>query len=126
MYDAKRRVVTELEIIAVTCPNCHAPKGAFCRNSNRHVLALHDDINESIFHQSRVHLARSKQGFNAKLGHLNNSQKELIVYYAFVILCEEVAKNTKDENGGVATAEQIQVQFVRQGIEELRIDGFLK
>lgn len=109
------KTVTEDEIIAAWCPTCHARPGQGCRDKNRHTLVERIGQIGLSFHQPRVMVA-----------HLGPTEKALIIYYAFIMLCDSVSINSETVLGKWHTSEEIQTFFGKMALNELKKEGLIK
>ena len=112
----KGKVINERTVLSVFCPNCRVrgqrlcidPRGAPLQKAHpeRYLFAyelLTDRVN----------------------GKLSATDKALISYYAFIMLCDSVSVRSKEVLGIEMTTEQIQAGFCRKAIEALQEDGLL-
>lgn len=125
--DHTRKVVTEAEILAVPCPTCHASKGMGCRRTDNRSIPLQTAlITDALsFHPPRVFDAQQAQLLRNFGRFLGPSEKSLITYYAYVMLCDSVAGKSTELIGKPFNSLEIQKFFAQCAITELRKDGLL-
>lgn len=122
MEPSKRKVCTEAEILAVRCPICEAIPGRPCISHQRHALIVRLGQTEFSFHSARISTAqdiRWKEKFGVSL---SQSEKTLILQYAFIMLCDSVSTKSIEVMGRQYTSDQIQAYFCNQAIKELQND----
>lgn len=124
MAESQRKVVSEAEILSISCPKCHAIEEHGCLTNDRRVLCRKIDDTELAFHSERVFAAFQKQ-FHGKWGKLGATEKALICYYAYIMLCDSVSTKSVELLGKQFTTEQIQAFFANEAIQELKRDKLL-
>lgn len=124
MVESQRRVLSEKEILNVPCPNCHVQVGVACRNSARHVLVVMTGQTELSFHSARIFIAQQQQ-MRDRFGILGATEKALICYYAFVMLCDSVSTKSIEVIGKDVSSQEIQAMFVQEAIKALRNDKLI-
>lgn len=122
---SKRQVVTEEEILAIRCPRCHVAPNVGCHNIERHPLSFIEGATELSFHRERIMVAHAVQLQRKFDRALTSTDKALIVYYAFVMLCDSVSTQSKSLLGSEFTSDQIQAFFAHKAIEQLKKDRLL-
>lgn len=121
---SQRKVLTELEILTVTCPTCNCVPGVGCLNPERHVLAKHANQTELSFHPKRVAAAFEDQ-FRKAMGKMGATEKALVCYYSFISLCDSCSTKSMKLFGKEMSSRDIQTFFAQQAIQELKHDGLL-
>lgn len=111
------------QIMEVACIACDAKVGKPCRaghNGTGYVLVG--------FHDKRVEL----RGKLPSLGNLDTdtklgpTDKAIITYYAYVMLCDSVATKSEELLGKRFTSAEVQRFFAKQAVIELQKDGMLR
>lgn len=100
-----------------SCRTCHAARGMQCRRGGE----------SGGFCATRV-LQAQKNREAKLLGsdiNLTPGEKALIVYYAFIILCDSVSTKSKEVLGVEHSSLNIQGFFIKQAIEEAKKDGLI-
>lgn len=128
MSESKRAGINEREILSVECPTCCVPAGKICRMKDAKTpLAYEIGATEFSFHITRVILAQDtvikRLGFGEAL---TPSEKGLILYYSFIMLCDSVSTKSELIFGRKMESEDIQKFFAFKAVEELRNDGLMK
>lgn len=125
--ESYRSVISEKEILAISCPTCFRPADKLCvSRSNGMVLAFEVGATECSFHAARIMKAQDEQIKKLGLQPLGPTEKSLILYYAFIMLCDSVSEKSKELLGKQLTSEQVQAFFAHKAIEELKNDGLFK
>jgi hypothetical protein len=125
--ESQRKIITEKDILAVSCPACLRFVGMTCVTPlNRRALAFEVGVTECSFHAARIMKAQDQQIKNLGLQPLGSTEKALILYYAFIALCDSVSTKSQELFGKEFTSEDIQRRFAQEAIKELRHDGLFK
>lgn len=124
MLNSQRKVIGEDEILALACRHCHSEPGVGCKNAQRHALVHHLPDMELAFHSQRIMDAFERQA-TSRMGRLSPTDKALITYYAFVMLCDSVSTKTMVMFGKEFTSEDIQKFFATEAVKELRKDKLI-
>lgn len=61
-----------------------------------------------------------------KMQTLDATDKALIVYYAYIMLCDSVAAHSVKVLGKKFTSEEIQAFFGQKAVNELRLEGLIR
>lgn len=128
MDKSTRHVISEQEILAVQCPTCNRAAGKTCvAVRNRAPLSYEINVTECSFHAARIIAAQDEQikrlGFGNVLG---PTEKALILYYAYIMVCDSVASKSKEMFGKEMNTEEIQRFFAHKAVDELRHDELFK
>ncbi len=111
------RIVTEREILAIPCLECRARSKRMCFDVRGNTREL--------AHASRIREAQARQAARILGDVLDPTDKALILYYAFIKLCDSVSTKAPQVLGIDLNSEQIQAFFCRKAVEELKKDGLL-
>jgi hypothetical protein len=125
MEESQRKVVTESEILSFACRKCHVIAGVGCKRADRTPLTHAIEDTELAFHRERIMDAWASQT-NKCMGRLSATDKALIVYYAFVMICDSVSTKAEEVLGKEFSSEQIQKFFASEAIKELRKDRLIE
>lgn len=111
--------LSQEQIREVSCVVCGAKPKEYCRQQGRNTALLE-------CHPQRTAL-RSKLGDLTFDKSLDATDKALITYYGYVMICDAVAANSEKMfgEGKVFTSQEVQQFFARKAINELREDGLL-
>jgi hypothetical protein len=126
MSDSQRKVLTEVEILAVACPQCKAPVNMGCRTEHGHVFARRLNADEFSFHALRITTAYELRLDRVLGKKLDATDKALIVYYAYIALCDSVSAKSVEMLGKETSSVDIQRYFAQKAIYELRNDGLFQ
>lgn len=121
----KRKVVTEAQILEVSCPTCHCLAGLGCLTPERHTLATKVGSTRLSFHSERISAAYDLQ-FTSAFGLLDASAKSLVLFYAYGMLCDSVSLKSLEMLGKYHTSKQVQTFFAQKAVAELKKDGLLE
>jgi hypothetical protein len=109
-------VINEKTVLSVVCPDCFARPKRQCFGHRGEIL-------------KKAHPARFKYAqellTDRLAGKLNATDKALVLYYAYIMLCDSVSANSQAVLGIVMDTEQIQAGFARKAIQALQEDGLL-
>lgn len=119
-----RKVLSEEDILATECRNCHAIVNVGCKNKSRHPLVHTEASTELAFHRERIMDAWAQHS-QRRMGPLNATDKALITYYAFIMLCDSVSTKAVELLGEPFTSEDIQKFFAMKAVAELKKDKLL-
>lgn len=109
-------VINEKTILSVVCPNCFArPKMECFEIRGRPRLKSHPE---------RIRYAQELLS-DRVAGKLSATDKALVLYYAYIMLCDSVSARSKEVLGIVMSTEEIQAGFARKAIQALQEDGLL-
>lgn len=125
MEESKRVVLTEAEILSKPCRKCHAIEGVGCKNEARYPLVHRLGDTELAFHRQRIMDAWSTHS-ERRMGILSSTDKALIAYYAFIMLCDSVSTKATELLGKPFTSEDIQKFFAHKAILELKKDRLIE
>jgi hypothetical protein len=112
--------LTRAQIMEVPCIVCEAKQAKSCRE--------HSKSNKPIigFHRERIELRLKHPVLPAEIPTtLNPTEKALICYYAFVMLCDSCEANSEKLFGKHFKSADVQRMFARKAIQELKKDGFI-
>lgn len=112
--EANKLVPTFEQQRMVVCPICRANEGLPCQP----IKGIYHTM--SYNHAERVELATHK------LNILQNTDKTIIIQYAFLIMAEMVSAKSKELMGKEVTAKQVQQHFAQIAINELVDLGAIK
>lgn len=121
---SKRKVMLEEHILAVVCPKCHAIKDHGCLNKSRYPLAYVLGSTELAFHRERIFEA-IRRDQSIKFAGLSIDDKNTLVFYAFIMLCDSVAAKSTKMFDKVFTTEDVQRFFCQAAAEELKKDNLI-
>lgn len=124
MNNGDRKVLLDGQVLAVACPTCHVAEGIGCLNPQRHVLAYKLGAPELSFHPARILHAQENE-FRTKFGKLGATEKALILYYAYIMICDSVASKSVAVMGKEFKSTDIQAFFANEAIKELKKDGLM-
>ena len=105
--------LTSEQIKEVPC-HCGARVGEACKEDGTLIVAG--------FHKDRIQL---RETFPALPLHFDATDKTIVMFYAFCILCEAVAKKSVEMLGKSHSAHQIQIAFIQEAIKQARDNGFI-
>lgn len=114
----RNNVITDREILSHVCPNCFVRAKAVCVDNRGKPREL--------FHPERIRIAQERAIVRLFGTILDHTERSLILYYAYIMLCDSVSTKAKEILGVDMQSEQIQAYFAKQAIEELQRDGLLK
>lgn len=116
---AKAEEFTLEQVREVPCIICDAIAGEHCMTnySGRRVVMVE-------CHPERSELRKKCPNLSFVQG-LDATDKSLIVYYAFVMLCDSLQPKSLEIIGKHFTSRELQVFFAKMAIAELRKDGLL-
>jgi len=120
-----RKVLTREEMMLVECPTCDAGRNRNCHLRGRIDKPLLNLQDEPYFHPTRIVAAQQAKANCFFSRSLSATDKSLIIYYAFIQLCDSVSVKSKEVLGVEKTSEDIQRFFAQTAIKELRKDGLL-
>jgi hypothetical protein len=109
-------VITDRQILSSVCPKCFARPKMQCFDVRGKMRTL--------AHPERIREVQNNI-LTQMFGRLDATDKSLILYYAFIHLCDSVSTKAKELLGVDFNSEQIQSFFCKKAIEELRRDGLL-
>jgi hypothetical protein len=126
MTNGERKVMLDGQILAVACPACHVKAGVGCLTYERHVFAVHGlGAPKLSFHPARIVMAQENE-FQVKFGKLGATEKALILYYAYIMVCDSVASKSVAVLGKEFKSTDIQAFFANEAIKELKKDGLMR
>lgn len=126
--DQETKVITDSDILDVSCPFCKALPASGCRQSpnvGSPQLALIIGSRHLSFHPERIKAAKGKIETVMFGDTLSPSQKALLVYYAFIRLCHSCAANSVMMFGKELDSITIQKYFGQRALAELQEDGLI-
>lgn len=88
-------------------------------------LAYVIDANHLSFHPERIRFAQKQHEKRLFSENLDASDKALITYYAYVMICDSVASRSEAIFDKQFTSQDIQKFFAQQAVAELRKDKLL-
>lgn len=115
----KQTALTREQVMEVPCIQCDAPKGFACKVDRGNPFKLVG------FHKERVALRQRYPVLPEAAKELNSTDKSLIVYYGFVMLCDSCEAKSIELFGKHIASADIQRMFAHKAIEELKKDGLL-
>jgi hypothetical protein len=98
--------------LEVPCIVCDAKPGERCNDNGAHLLGVH---------AKRKHLRERLPSVS-----LNGTDKSLIVYYAYVMLCDSCEANSEKLFGSYKKSEDIQRRFAAEATKHLKLEGLIK
>lgn len=109
-------------IMSVSCLACNAQVNELCVS----IRASESKHSLQHFHQPRKMAAYRKiMGESLPKGVLDDAQKSMIAYYAFVCLADSVSLKSEAILGRAFSSKDIQMFFVQRAIAELGKDGLV-
>ena len=109
---------TDEEILQVSCLFCGAEPGKKCNEGEGTVLI-------GGYHQARIELRQKLPVMPADMPVLDATDKAIIVYYAFVALCNSCQTKSTELFGKQFSSREIQYAFATQGLKAAREDGLI-
>ena len=125
MNNGERKVMLDGQILAVSCPTCHVKAGVGCLSPERYVFARALGAHDLSFHPARI-VAAQENEFRVKFGKLGATEKALILYYAYIMVCDSVASKSVEVLGKEFKSTDIQAFFANEAIKELKKDGLMQ
>jgi hypothetical protein len=101
--------------LLIPCPLCAAKPGEHCNDDSATLV---------LSHEQRRKLAEKLPDIEGT--NLDATDKAMICYYAYIMLCDSVAANSEKMFGKEYSSRDLQKFFARQAVVELRKDGLLK
>lgn len=112
------KVITYKQALSVICPECWARPKIPCFSIRGSIATC------ELVHPGRT---RAAQELIARplLGELNATDKALLLYYAYTMLCDSVSTKAVEILGHEFDSEQIQAFFAAKAMKELQADGLI-
>src|SRR3569833_477250 len=107
---------TELDI---PCPGCMATAGSKCTD------LLTGKKMDWVHIARRLSFAKQKKQFIFQASNMNEGQKAMTMYYAFVMLCDSCSQKSVDLFGKQLDSEEILMFFAKKAIEAMKEDGLV-
>lgn len=111
---------TDAEMKQVSCIACGASSGEFCTEKFEGV-----DVPMLGYHKERVELREKLPVMPPDMPALDATDKAIIVYYAFVALCNSCQTKSLEIFGKTFTSREIQYAFASQGLKAAKEDGLI-
>jgi hypothetical protein len=111
--------LTDKEIEEVPCIICSACEGQKCQENGFNLIGGH--------HKERIECRQKMPVLPKEIPSLlTSTDKSITTYYAFVMLCNAVAANSKKMfDGKVFTSQEIQRKFGKAGFDAAMKDGMI-
>lgn len=113
-------VKEESRAMQVPCIRCDAKPNEHCVQPGRKEPLVGG------FHSERVELSRKVVVAMPKGEDLDATDKALITYFAYILLCDSVSAKSVELFGKQFASEEIQRWFGQQAVTQLRAEGLLK
>jgi hypothetical protein len=98
----------------VPCIRCDAKVAEPCKKNGLPLIGCHSE---------RAILRAKMPCFPVEL---NATDKALVCYYAFIMLCDSVSTKSVETLGKQLSSAEVQRFFAKQAIDELKKDGLIK
>jgi hypothetical protein len=114
---------TDAQVREVYCIRCDAAPGEACTERSMKLVTGYHKERGNLRKKFPVNLDELVVKGSAIL---SPTDKSVIVYYAYVMLCDSVSANSEKIMGKFISSADIQRMFAKEGLDAARKDGIIK